>query len=240
MRIKNKVLNQPKQYKTNLNKSAPPARAGAVRRARRRGQGLPAPPSMEIEVRTAFVRRAANGGLLIGIAGPRKEEEADALAERFRAALPGATVTRPSRTREVRLIGFDESVFPKKIIDALAARGGCGPEDVRMGPINWGKQGREAAWAQLPIVATIAVAREGEMELGWAAARVELLGGRPFQCFKCWGFGHIRVASSGAAVDRNGACYRCGRTDHITRVCIESASCAVCVEEERDAGHHMA
>lgn len=81
------------------------------------------------------------------------------------------------------------------------ARGNYGFSEVRLGPIRWGVRGRGAAWAQFPLAAANAAAREAELALGWLATMVETLGGRPHQCHRCW-FGYTRAACSGSFTDR--------------------------------------
>ncbi|XP_032682490.1 uncharacterized protein LOC116849458 [Odontomachus brunneus] len=137
---------------------------------------------------------------------------------------------------EVRLVGFDETVLPEEIIEVLAARGGCGPSEIRLGPIRWGWRGEKSVRARLPLALAAKVAAEERIALRWAGALVEMLAARPLQCHKCWRFGHIWAACS-SSTDQSELCYWCGRAGHIARVCTECVACAMFREDGRDSGH---
>lgn len=88
----------------------------------------------------------------------------------------------------------------------------CPCADVRVGAIRMMTNGLGAAWAQLPIAAALKVAEIARARIGWTIARIELLGVRPLQCYKCWAYGHVQGACRNP-VDRRGACFlRTART----------------------------
>ncbi|CAH2107675.1 unnamed protein product [Euphydryas editha] len=58
------------------------------------------------------------------------------------------------------------------------------------------------------------------------------------RCFKCLGIGHTRLTCP-AAVDRSGACFRCGLEGHIGRNCTKALRCAVCAAAGEPAAHLM-
>ncbi|XP_032688239.1 golgin subfamily A member 6-like protein 6 [Odontomachus brunneus] len=81
-------------------------------------------PLQRMGVRPAFVRRAANGGLLLGLAGPDREGRdrgADYLADKVRAALPGASGSPRGGGR-----------------DGARTVGGAGPLKAVQSLVDWG------------------------------------------------------------------------------------------------------
>lgn len=159
------------------------------------------------------------------------------LAGKISALLPDVIFRRAVRTGEVRLVGFDESVSPEELARALAGSAACEVGKIRMGIPRSGPRGIGAIWVRLPFAAASAVVRVGLVRVGWSSVRVEFLGGRPLQLYKCWGFGHTRAACPATATDRTGACYRCGGDGHREADCTAVPACAICHGAERDARH---
>jgi len=65
----------------------------------------------------------ANGGMLLEIPGAQAASQADALAKHIRDRFPegsGVRVTRPIRKVDLRLMGFDVSITPKEIAEAVS------------------------------------------------------------------------------------------------------------------------
>lgn len=63
-----------------------------------------------------------------------------------------------------------------------------------------------------------------------------MLNPRPFQCFRCWGFGHS-INTCNSARDRRGNCFRCGDTGHKLDTCNRPIRCIVCAEVGRSSDH---
>ncbi|EFN75563.1 hypothetical protein EAI_06338, partial [Harpegnathos saltator] len=173
----------------------------------------------ELGIEEMRIRRAANGGRLLEIPGPDGPARADILAARLRAIMgDSATITRPIAKGEIRISGLHDSVTVGEITEVVASGGGCDVTDVRMGPIRQMSNGMGSVWVMCPMVAAIKLAGLGRVRVGWVSARVELLKARPIQCFKCWGFGHVREACR-ADFERGGACFNCGRSGHVAWMC---------------------
>jgi len=129
------------------------------------------------------MRRAANGGVLIEIAGPEGASKADALAARLREAIGGsAAVSRPMVKADLRITGFDESVIKDEVITVVTEHGGCLASDIRVGPFRPMNNGLVMTWVQCPLSAALRVSRKGRVNLGWSVARVELMKAKPVQC----------------------------------------------------------
>lgn len=69
-------------------------------------------------------------------------------------------------------------------------------------------------------------------------ARVELLRARPLQCFKCWGYGHVK-SNCQIDKDRSNIYYRCGTEGHNARSCDEKPFCAICAEKGLNGQYRM-
>ncbi|KMQ91114.1 gag-pol polyprotein [Lasius niger] len=73
--------------------------------------------------------------------------------------------------------------------------------------------GLHTVWVQCPLNAAIKIANYGRVRIGWTSARLDLLGPRPTQCFKCWRFGHLKHARR-SKEDFSKLCFRCGDGEH--------------------------
>lgn len=190
-------------------------------------------------IRTSRVRKTVNGGLLIEISGEDSKVKAEELVTQLRNVLQdSAAVACPTKKRELRIVGFDESVTTSEIAGALADLGGCSIMDVRIGSIRTMSNGLGMVWAQLPVSAAAKVTSEGRIRIGWTVARVELLKVRPLQCFRCWSFGHVQNLCR-SVVDRRGACFKCGQQGHMANVCRNLAHCVVCHDSGFEAAHRL-
>ncbi|XP_046621171.1 uncharacterized protein LOC124305634 [Neodiprion virginianus] len=197
----------------------------------------------ELDIGGTRVRRAANGGVLIEIPGPENAKKADALAERLSNIIgekygDAVQVTRPSTKGELRVQGLDDSVTTEELARTLAEQGGCGPQEIRVGPPRRMAGGLFSAWVQCPLRAATTVAAKGKFKIGWTIARVELLEARPRQCYRCWGFGHIGTSCNAPAA-RGRACFRCGSEGHQARSCTSAPKCVVCDTKGRNSAHRM-
>lgn len=91
----------------------------------------------ELEIQISHVRRSANGGLIIEISGENKGTKADRLKDKIEEVLgASAKVLRPCVKGEMRLIGMDNSIVPEEVADVVAAAGGCGANDAKVGTIR--------------------------------------------------------------------------------------------------------
>lgn len=72
--------------------------------------------------------------------------------------------------------------------------------------------------------------------VGWIRARVEALGARPLQCYRCLGAGHTKATCTSEEV-RSGLCYRCGEKGHRAAVCSAEPKCPYCAAKGVKAEH---
>ncbi|XP_046424472.1 uncharacterized protein LOC124181706 [Neodiprion fabricii] len=189
------------------------------------------------------IRRSANGGVLIEVAGPNGAQKADVLAaylgEMTRAEYGDAVrISRPTTKGEIRVQGMDDSVTAEELAAVMAATGGCGIEAVKVGPLREMTNGLRSAWVQCPLRAATKIAAKGKIPVGWTTVRVNLLEARPRQCFRCWEFGHIG-ATCKAPEARGAACDRCGGEGHQARTCTAAPRYANCAERGGNSAHRM-
>ncbi|XP_029161139.1 uncharacterized protein LOC114932897 [Nylanderia fulva] len=132
--------------------------------------------------------RAITGALMYEVPGARSQELADSLARRLKAALAdkeGVRVQRPTTSAEIRIRGLDDSVTPSDVRNAVSNEGGCEEEEVSVGEMKKTPNGMGIVWVRCPISAANALAKKGQIKIGWARTRVDLLEARPLQCYKC-------------------------------------------------------
>lgn len=185
------------------------------------------------------IRLAASGGVLLEIAGPEGHARADALANKIKLALnEEVEVSRPVKFGELRLKGIDPSVSQDEIINILATAGGCAPGQVRLRPIRRNVRGVQSVWAKCPLSSAFKLADLQKIGAGWSVMHVELLRSRPTQCYKCWGYGHVRSMCK-ANVDKSGNCFNCGEAGHSIGNCSSPPKCMVCKESNKTFNHRM-
>jgi len=155
-----------------------PTLADIVRKARTAVSDLNA----MFGIRSMRSRRMASGGMLLQIPGVEASQKADALANRLQevlAEVPGVRITRPVRRADLRITGFDDSVTPQEIAEAISDFGAkCTTQDVRVGIIRTSRNGLCTVWVQAPTVVAVPAAEAEKVKLGWTTARVTLLKGR--------------------------------------------------------------
>ncbi|KMQ84329.1 gag polyprotein [Lasius niger] len=100
------------------------------------------------------------------------------------------------------------------------------------------RNGLGTVWARCPLAAATTIAARKKVNIGWTVVRVELLQARPIQCFKCWGFGHVRFACT-SSVDRSRSCFNCGKEGHSLRDCQLPSYCVVCAAEGKGSNHRL-
>lgn len=193
----------------------------------------------DLGIDASRIKRAANGGILMEIGGPEGAKKADDLAAKLRQVMGDkAAVSRPMKKAEARIIGLDDSVTTEEVRDRVAEEGECSAELIRAGPIRAMNNGLGIAWIQGPLEAIVKVASKERIRIGWTTVRVESVGARPLQCFKCWRFGHVQSRCTGNE-DRAGACFRCGQKGHVASRCTLPVKCVVCEGNGIAADHRI-
>lgn len=185
------------------------------------------------------IRRAITGALMYEIPGENSSELADKLACKLRQTLigkEGVKVQRPTKTAEIRVKGLDETVTPAEIRETIAREGECEEEEIAIGEVKMSPSGIGTVWARCPVKAANIAARKGQIQIGWALTRVELLEDRPLQCYKCLEGGHVRARCPNK-IDRSGNCYRCGQEGHQAKNCVAPVHCSVCSDRNLPSNH---
>lgn len=193
----------------------------------------------DLDIHESRIRRAMNGGLLIEIPGPEGAKKADVLARKLSEVLVSQVkIGRPIRKGELRIFGLDDSVREEEVACVLATLGGCLEEEVKVGEIRYMSNGLRMVWVQCPLEVAIKATSGGRIKIGWSSARIELLKGRPVQCFKCWSYGHLRSTCK-SSVDRTGACFNCGQWGHLSKGCTNPTCCVLCKDIGKDSDHRL-
>jgi len=195
-----------------------------------------------IRFKKLIPKRAATGDLLLEVPGADASRKADALTALMRehiGGMEGVRVTRPIRRIDLRVVGFDESIAPREIAEAISVHSDtCCADDVRMGPIPTSRSGMCTAWVQAPAIAGVPAAVAKSLSIGgWGSARV-LLKGRSLRCFRCLAPSHVQRRCP-CPKDRSRCCYNCGSEGHIAAVCRASPHCVACAEKGKKASHRI-
>lgn len=186
------------------------------------------------------LRSTATGSKIIEIPGPQGDERANSLACKVQEAVGDlATVARPTKMADIRVIEIDDSVLREEIVEATAIKGGCQPTQIKAGEIRPYGRGTGSLFMSLPVAAARVLVEDGRVRVGWSSARVQALEARPLRCFKCMGVGHTRPLCP-STTDRSTQCYRCGEAGHKAANCAAiTPRCAVCSESGKPADHVM-
>lgn len=120
----------------------------------------------------------------------------------------------------------------------IAKEDDCKEEEIRVGPIRPMNNGLFTSWIQCPLKAAIDLANMKEIKIGWTLARVDLLESRPVQCFKCWRFGHVRLACP-TNDDFSGLCFKCEGVGYQARNCRQPPHCKLCALEKKNPNHRL-
>lgn len=192
-----------------------------------------------IGIKGVKIRRAITGALVYEIPGEKSHEMADTLALRLKQTLSvkeRVRVQRPMKMAELRLRGLDVSSSPSEVREAVATHGNCEEEEITAGDIKRSPNGMGVIWVRCPLTAANQLSVKGQIKIGWALVRVELLENRPLQCFKCLEGGHVRARCPNNT-DRSGKCYRCGQDGHVARDCSGPVLCTVCQDRGLPSNH---
>lgn len=195
----------------------------------------------ELNIQEIRPKRAMMGALILEIPGPDGAKKASSLKDRMEAVLKdmeGVRVNLPIKKADLRIKDILDTVEVSELRDAVAQKGECNPEEVKVGVIRRAPNGLGTAWVQCPIPTANKLAAKGKIQVGWVTSRVELLPTKQLQCFRCLERGHVQ-ANCRSEVDRRNACYRCGQTGHRAVECVEKPKCVICQEAGRPATHRM-
>lgn len=184
---------------------------------------------------------AAEEGRSTGAAASSAASKADALAERMRGLFaavdgPAVQIARPKKLAELRVRDLDDATTTVEVVEAVARAGGCGPTEVKVGPLKNAPNGLQTAWVRCPLRAANKIIAARRLLVGWASVRVDMLPTRTLQCFRCLERGHVR-STCGSDRDRSDRCYRCGEPGHRAQTCSAQPRCPVCSDAGRPAGH---
>ncbi|XP_013161430.1 PREDICTED: uncharacterized protein LOC106113211 [Papilio xuthus] len=185
-------------------------------------------------------RICATGARRFEVIGEENGPQADALAARLSQIFDGSLVriTRPAKTTEIKVSGFDDSATVEEVLIAVAGAGGCVKESLRCTGLVRDRFGVYHAWIECPVATAKRVAAAGRLVMSWASASVRLLEPRPLRWYRCLQKGHVRVQCT-AEVDRSNQCFRCGVDGHKFRDCTARPHCTICAAAKRPADHRL-
>lgn len=184
------------------------------------------------------VRPQTEGGI-IEIPGKEGNKKAELLKSKLTKIIEKeANVSRPVIRGDIRVIGFDESITSEDLRTVLSKKAGCDEQELRVGVITPMRNGLWMTWVQGPLAAVIRAASVRRIQVGWLSARIELLESKPVQCFRCWGFGHVR-SNCRSEKSRFGQCFKCGEQDHTARQCNSEVRCIPCQDIGKRHDHRM-
>ncbi|XP_067213172.1 uncharacterized protein [Linepithema humile] len=196
---------------------------------------------MDLGIESLTTRKTRKGGTLLEVHGKDSREKAVVLAHRIREVvrdLPGGVrVSSLLGRSNIRLIGLENPISRREIVDAISREGGCSADDIRVGETRTvGRWGLTTVWAQCPEDVADKLAKSGQLKIGWVPVEVQLLRRREAQCFKCLGRGHFQQWCP-SSVDRARCCYRCGMEGHTVGRCGARPHCPLCALSGRPSGH---
>ncbi|XP_043602244.1 uncharacterized protein LOC122576263 [Bombus pyrosoma] len=195
----------------------------------------------EVGIERLNMRKAMTEGVILKVPKDQKREKAAALAARLTKVLdPNVIrVAAPYRTAEIRVLYIDISATADEIRNSLAQKGECKAEDIQLGEICISKNGLASVCARCPVGAVRKLVQAGKVVIGWSVPKIEAIGQRPFQCFRCLEIGHLKKSCT-SKVDRENLCYRCGVSGHRAKECIAAnPKCPLCEALGAPAAHRM-
>lgn len=187
-------------------------------------------------------KRAITGATLFEIRGENREEKAKALEAKLRETFAGREeikIYRPIKTMELKITEMEESTTRGEVVEAIVEQGNCCFTEVKIGGLRVNGRGVTTAWVKCPIGAASILSKKGRIRVGWTNAKVEVLGARPLQCYKCSMFGHVQQHCR-ENVDNRDRCYRCGEPGHRVVHCdAKFPKCIACKAKGRNSKHRM-
>lgn len=193
----------------------------------------------DIGLESVKVKTTMTGSRLIEVATEQPESTADLLAEKLRIVIGGwVEISRPTKTADLKITGLDETVSQAEMAAAIAAKGGCAPDQVKVGTIRVSVWGQCSALIRCPAAAAKVVANVGKVAIGWNTATIVPLEPPPMRCYRCMALGHTRALCPSQA-EHGAKCFRCGADGHQAATCEAPPKCAVCAEAGRPHAHIM-
>ncbi|XP_018365777.1 PREDICTED: uncharacterized protein LOC108762990 [Trachymyrmex cornetzi] len=152
-----------------------------------------------LEISELRPRKARTGALILEIPGTEGAKKADKLAEKIKEALgeeQNVLVTRPEKVAEIRLKDLEESTTKEDILAAIAKKGECPKDSIKIGDITTANNGLGITWLKCPLAAAKKATKDRRIRIGWTTVRIELLPERPVQCFRCLETGQMSQSGS--------------------------------------------
>ncbi|XP_047365391.1 uncharacterized protein LOC124955267 [Vespa velutina] len=185
-------------------------------------------------------RRGLTGAFIWQVRGKGANEKADWLAEAFRNVIPEARITRPMRTRAIRLVGLDPAADETSIRNALLKlRSGTDPNLIKVGEIRIGRSRAAEVTVSAPVSVIRAALEKGRIKMGLTLVRVHELRQPPLRCHRCLAQGHVAVMCPDTK-SRTDLCYVCGKPGHLGKTCTDKPACPVCIDAGRKPTNHRA
>jgi hypothetical protein len=193
----------------------------------------------EVGLEHVRVRKTADGARILEVANTDNGRAAELLRTRLEAVIgEDARIYRPVKMADLRVSGLLECATPEAVAAAIAYKGDCSTQDVKVGAIRVDPNGSGSTLVRCPVVAARRVCESGRLNVGWSGALVRALEQAPLRCFRCMGVGHTR-ATCPSEVERGELCFRCSKPGHKAASCAETPFCAVCHHGRLPAGHTM-
>ncbi|XP_013175677.1 PREDICTED: uncharacterized protein LOC106123813 [Papilio xuthus] len=185
-------------------------------------------------------RVCATGARRFEVMGSENGPQADALAQRLAQVFDGSLVrvSRPAKTVEIKVSGYDDSATVEEILAAVAEAGSCPRESLRCTGVIHDRFGVGHAWIECPVATAKKVVAAGRVTLSWVSASVKMMEPKPLRCYRCLQKGHVRAQCS-SDIDRSNQCFRCGVDGHKFKECTADPHCTICAAAKRPAGHRL-
>ncbi|XP_011859823.1 PREDICTED: uncharacterized protein LOC105557249 [Vollenhovia emeryi] len=123
-------------------------------------------------------RKALTGALILEVAGDKKMEKANLLAEHIRKAVgnkEGVRVTRPSKMGEIRIKDLNELVTQAELQEVVAKVGECDGAEIKVGQLKSAPGGMVTVWVQccpLAVAKRMAEKRRDKGGMGVGKGRI--------------------------------------------------------------------